>query len=304
MATVPTPLLYEQIDPAQCRVISFPSLIWVFGGAIGQNTMRDVFWANTLQPQREEAWLPNLKRPEDFEDWWAFSGYTDILLFERDACLLAKIVVLFAESPGSYAELGAFALDNAIVSKLLVIIPSKFREGDKQKSFLTLGPLARVENTDQDAVCVVGPDDASKLEPHDIDSIFSSISQKFSKQRDSTHSLNVNDLSHRLLMMADVVDLLIVVHESHVQIELHKMGLPVIDRDEMRRHAKLLNFLGFIHLRERGHDRFLVRIQNSIPLASYTAVRGHKFDRLNFKIRRQEFVDSDARLRSMLERPK
>lgn len=266
--------------------------------------MRDVFWENTLQPQRREAWLPNLKRPEDFEDWWAFSGYTDILLFERDACLLAKIVVLFAESPGSYAELGAFALDHAIVNKLLVIIPSKFREGDKQKSFLTLGPLTRIENTDQDAVCVVGPDDASQLESHDIESIFSSITQKFSKQKDATHALNVNDLSHRLLMMADVVDVLIVANESEIQAELHKMGLPVVDKEEIRRHGKLLNFLGFIHLRERGHDRFLVRIQDSVPLASYTALKGHKFDRLNFKIRRQEYVANDARLRSMLDKPK
>lgn len=296
--------MYEQIDPAKCRVISFPSLIWVFGGAIGENTMRDVFWAETLKMHRSESWLPNLKRPEDFQDWWAFSGYTDILLFERDACHLAKIVVLFAESPGSYAELGAFALDDAIVHKLLVVVPSKFREGDKQKSFITLGPLARVANTDQDAVCVVGPDDASQLEPYDIDGIFSSITHKFSKQKGASHSLNIKDPSHRLLMMADIVDLLIVAHEADVQNELEKMGLPAIGRDEARRHAKLLNFLGFIHLRERSKDRFLVRNQESIPLASYTAMKDHKFDRLNFKIRRQEYVMGDARLNSMLEKPK
>lgn len=304
MAPVPPPFLYEQIDPAKCRVISFPSLIWVFGGAIGQNTMRDVFWAATLKIDRNELWLQNLKRPEDFQDWWAFSGYTDILLFERDACHLAKIVVLFAESPGSYAELGAFALDDAIVHKLLVIVPSKFREGDKQKSFITLGPLTRVANIDQDAVCVVGPDDASKLESYDLEGIFSSISHKFSKQKDASHSLDITDPSHRLLMMADIVDLLIVAHENDVQNELQKMGLPAIGRDEARRHAKLLNFLGFIHLRERGNERFLVRNQDSVPLASYTATKGHKFDRLNFKVRRQEYVASDARLRSMLERPK
>lgn len=303
MAEDPLVSFLETIDPAQVRVISFPLRIWVFGGALGGNTMRDVFWNQSLNPKRGEPWIQHLERPEDFEDWWAFSGYDDLLLFERDACLLARLVVLFAESPGAFAELGAFALDKAITKKLVVILAARYRENDFKKSFLTLGPLKRLQNIDEDAVCVVGSHLASSLEAHDIEGIFSSVTRKISTLRDATHILDIDDPSHRLLIMADIIDLLIVSTESDVQRALHFLGFPTAALSDSKRHAKLLNFLNLAHLRERGNERYLVRIDDSRPLASYTGSKEQKFDRLNFKIRRQEFIDKDARLRAILERP-
>ena len=53
----------------------------------------------------------------------------------------SDLVIIFPSSPGSYAELGAFSMNNKIVGKLYVVIDLEFQ---KSLSFINLGP---VQNT-------------------------------------------------------------------------------------------------------------------------------------------------------------
>ena len=134
----------ETIDAGQSRVTRLPHRIWLFGGQFAESTtlpprsLRDAF--NRSCHKRSNEWIQDITRPEDYPDWLAFSGYEDLLLFERDAGLLSRAIVLFVESEGAIAELGAFALDDQLHKKLFVVISRKYRESPFRQSFLNLAP--------------------------------------------------------------------------------------------------------------------------------------------------------------------
>lgn len=59
------------------------------------------------------------------------------------------MVLVIVESPGSFAELGAFAMNNTIRTSLRVIVQTKFVDAE---SFIRFGPIQKVRNEDVDSV--------------------------------------------------------------------------------------------------------------------------------------------------------
>jgi hypothetical protein len=79
--------------------------------------------------------------------------YQDLLLFETDLAQITELILLFCESEGSLAELGAFSMVPDIAARLLVVIRDKYWTSD---SFVKLGPLKALENKHgESAICVV-----------------------------------------------------------------------------------------------------------------------------------------------------
>lgn len=86
--------------------------------------------------------------------------YDNLLSLEADLAQVSRITLLFSESFGSAAELGAFCMEQNIASRLLVVISEKHFEED---SFVKLGPLKHLkDNYAKSAVCVL-PRDACNL---------------------------------------------------------------------------------------------------------------------------------------------
>jgi len=69
--------------------------------------------------------------------------YEDLITFEEDIARIASVVLVIAESPGSLAELGAFASNDIIRPALRVVIPSHHADAE---SFVALGPIRRIKN--------------------------------------------------------------------------------------------------------------------------------------------------------------
>lgn len=69
------------------------------------------------------------------------SGYPDLISFEEDIARIASIVLVIAESPGSLAELGAFASVPVICENLRVIVQEAHSDDE---SFIRYGPIERV----------------------------------------------------------------------------------------------------------------------------------------------------------------
>jgi hypothetical protein len=69
--------------------------------------------------------------------------YQDLLQFETDFAQIAELILLFCESEGSLAELGAFSMVDEISARLLVVIRDKHWDTD---SFVKRGPLKAIEN--------------------------------------------------------------------------------------------------------------------------------------------------------------
>lgn len=83
--------------------------------------------------------------PEDlFEDLLAGQGQYSLLELENILADSVDAIVLFPESPGSFAELGAFSNNQKLAQKMIVLISNKYRS---DKSFINYGPNRLVRKT-------------------------------------------------------------------------------------------------------------------------------------------------------------
>lgn len=180
--------------------------------------MRDSFLrqAFELSPCPRRPWLAELCKPEDFPDWWAFSNYNDLLAFERDACYFARAIILFAESPGALTELGLIASTDYLARQTLVVVERKY---DKERSFLRLGPLKRIDSFE--GLCFVGNSKNSSLSKEDFQIVVEFLDKWFPNAV-KTQKFDASSQVHQILLLADLVDLLLISKED----EIH--GLPFI----------------------------------------------------------------------------
>lgn len=303
MSGKPLDQLLLQTDPEGSHIIQLPSRIWVFGGPCDKNggapkSLRDSFWRQTLV-QLGPKWLRDLDRPEDHTGWLEHSGYGDLLEFERDACYLARAVIVFAESPGAHAELGAVALDDAIVSRLVSVIQHKHSQGESESSFLALGPLRRVRH--RGCVCVVGDSD-NQLNSHEFQDVLDSV-DTWLPAGHKREKLQQSNPSHRLLLIADLVDLMLLSSEPDLIAAAGHFGFK-ISVEQLRKHLNLLKFFSFVNLHQAGSTPYWVRsVAGDGPWMDYTALSGQaKFERARFKLKAQELIEANPRLRTIYER--
>lgn len=69
-------------------------------------------------------------------------AYPDLLTFEIDFAQVCELILLFSESQGSIAELGAFSMSVELASKMLVVVRDFHLRED---SFIKLGPLQHLK---------------------------------------------------------------------------------------------------------------------------------------------------------------
>lgn len=73
----------------------------------------------------------------------ADAGYTDLFQFESDIAQIVGLILLFAESAGSLAELGAFAALQTVSPRLLAVLDDFYYN---EVSFIRNGPVRYLEN--------------------------------------------------------------------------------------------------------------------------------------------------------------
>lgn len=78
---------------------------------------------------------------EVIKSWFRSDSYDNLLELENDLASIASIVPIFLESPGSFAEVGAFSCIDDLIKKILVFQDEKYFDRD---SFLNLGPLHKI----------------------------------------------------------------------------------------------------------------------------------------------------------------
>lgn len=81
--------------------------------------------------------------PEDlFDDLLYGQGQHNLLLLENILADSVDSIVLLPESPGSFAELGAFASNKRLVNKLICVGQERY---SKKKSFINYGPVRLIK---------------------------------------------------------------------------------------------------------------------------------------------------------------
>lgn len=125
------------------RVHAPSSIVFLCGGAIDSAlespaVLRDAFYrtaANEGVPYK--IVLAEAAKPLTDD-----AGYSDLLSFESDIARVVGLILLFAESAGSLAELGAFAALDAVAPSLLAVLDDYYYN---QESFIVQGPVRYLE---------------------------------------------------------------------------------------------------------------------------------------------------------------
>ena len=130
------------------------------------------------------------------------------LKMEADLAGLADLVVIVVESPGTFAELGAFSLSDRLRKKIVAIIDDDYR---KDPSFINTGPVQWLNQESDFKPMIYGPLDRI-LETVD------QIEERIQRIR-SPRSVAIPDLSSsRKHLLYFLCDLIAVIHPATVEI--------------------------------------------------------------------------------------
>lgn len=133
----PTSLLFLCGGPVDVSAVKPPSLREAFTRVLHENAFKKY---SMLLAEQLNAFFPK-------------GQYRDILTFEAHIAQISELIVLFSESFGSAAELGAFAMVPDIAHRLLVVIDD---EHYNAHSFISLGPIRALENEfGNTSICVL-----------------------------------------------------------------------------------------------------------------------------------------------------
>jgi hypothetical protein len=282
MSDDPVGSFLQSIDPKKTRIIASPSLLLVFGGPVSIEAGRRHCSARNVLVEEISTKHPDVSRimrlPEDFPQWIEFGVYPDLLAFEEDLAHLTALVVLFCESPGAIAELGSFALIEALAERLLLVIGQNHYDS---KSFISLGPVRRIEGGYDNPAFVLPTLIPSEVEAH-IDGLIAKIRERLAANPKTEH-FRPESPKHRLLAIADFVDLFSIVRQKEVKTFLEGLGV-VIDYKTFERYIFVLEKLEIVRFVKYGTDRFLAPGKRRNNFLEYTsAPSAQNFDRVRTK---------------------
>lgn len=114
--------------------------------------------------------------PEDIFDDLLVGKSHSLLTLESILADSVDAIVIFPESPGSFAEIGAFSNDERLRNKLVCFANKKFQ---KQKSFINYGPLRLVKASRSGTVVNINYDDFDSADKAEV--IYDSLADALGK---------------------------------------------------------------------------------------------------------------------------
>lgn len=128
----------------------------------------------------------------------------DILTFEEVLAEISECIIIIVESPGTYCELGAFALNDVFADKTIVV-----NEDNPQykKSFITKGPIKKIEKKHEENVILHNGKGAlrNSLELNDMILKISSKQVKYVPNLNA-QALNLKNLIYELLNLTELFE--------------------------------------------------------------------------------------------------
>jgi len=242
---------------------------------------------------------------EEIQEWLHHAHYDDLVTFERHLAHLACTIVLFVESPGSIAELGAFSQVPQISDKLLVFMRNDQYEQD---SFIHLGPLRLLEKKYEETRVSVYPwvehakiennTCSSVIDHESLNSLVEDIStdiQEFFEHKHRSAIFNHDDEGHVMLLMVDLMDLFLALKKHEVLEILGDLEIPV-DEADLSQYLFLLETLGFIGSKKYSGSTYYYSVSDT-KFVEYGVREGQrKIDRVRVKASLSDYyADSDKK---------
>jgi hypothetical protein len=204
----------QSVKASSCRVRNTLNLIFLCGGP-KQNpklptpfrSARDYFFRHV---QNTPTIATRVRLAEDIGLWQDHETFTDLLEVEEYVAALADLIILFVESPGSVAELGAFSALTAVQPKLLAVVNKHFKE----PSFISEGPVRRLKFKNSPIYEYTWNPSSRLLNAEKNLGVFNDLSEDICDllqrreqafQKEQTLDLTLH--GHTMLMVADLIDI-------------------------------------------------------------------------------------------------
>lgn len=172
---------------------------------------------------------------------YGFTSNIDLLTFEEFLAEVSDSIILFSESPGSYAELGAFAYAGNEFSKKLTIVIDKKYEGSK--SFLNTGPVFKSKNNKANVIYapLLNCELLSSKEMRDT---INSQTDRFSNKLLKENRLFINKKEESVNIKSFIVEIL----------ELIKILQPINKYELIDVYKEIKNFKSFKFVKKDGKE--------------------------------------------------
>jgi len=260
-----------------CRIINRPDLVFLCGGktcspSTAYLSARDYFWHHIKA--EDESLHKRLRLAENINDWFDRAMFGDLLEVEECLADLAELIILFVESPGSIAELGAFAVSEILRSKTLAII-NQFH--GTERSFIADGPIRRISNNREDLVMYFNWD------PEDVNgsatlSTFCELSKEVSDflnvrraNANKEERLDRRARSHCMLLVSDIINIFGLALISELEECLSAWRFD-IDRKQLQQYIFILQKVGLItRVRYSSQTYYASRTEKAGVRYDYTA---------------------------------
>ena len=171
---------------------TFKTTIFLCGADISMKNKLRYKISNEFRSFWNSYWY-EIIYPEDIFDELLYSSKSkDLLSLENLLADSVDVILIIPESPGSFAELGAFTNNEKLRTKIVCIIDENYK---KNKSFINQGPIKLVKKANKKGVLFIDPNYLS----NEIDEIKSAINFTRKNSAVKTKSVNLLQLDSFLL---------------------------------------------------------------------------------------------------------
>ncbi|MEQ1802601.1 MAG: retron St85 family effector protein [Gammaproteobacteria bacterium] len=291
------------IDLSSARVEHFPGLIFFCGGPIESEAMagslRDYFlrWLGV----NDEAMASRVVIAEKINHWMKDDTYKELFTLEQHVAELASTIVIFLESPGAIAELGAFSALGGVQDKLLVFVREDHYKAD---SFIRLGPIDFLQGRDQQSVAVypwriTSDQGIDRLDEPSVAECVAEMHKNLMGAAGRVSRLFVpSEARDRMLLIADLVGHMVALTKAEIDTYVAQLGI-TIEAADMKKYLFVLEKLGLIRQVTRGHSRYYVASNEGQTYLRWQYRDGaDSYDRLRLNFAVSEFYKAKDQQRS------
>jgi hypothetical protein len=296
----------ELVDPERFSVSNFPGYVFLCGAALNNplTSLRAQFYEIKIKPN--EDLLQRVKLAEEANSWYQSNEhFHDLLELEEYLASLSSYILLFVESPGAIAELGAFTQIPTLNEKLIIVIEQTY---DRQ-SFIVDGPIKQMRRLGNDFVLVypwllpfreneTSQKINEELLPGTLDGIQEFLDDKLKKSTKKIELFKERNHGHRMLLIADLVALLGITNIRELQTIITEQFGFDIDESKFKKYLFLLCQVGLITSETFGTVKYYFGKMESLPYIAYSPKS--PTDRLKLRnMLREEFKLSNDKTRAL-----
>jgi hypothetical protein len=280
--------LINHIKPDTLRVHAPSRVVFLCGGTQDSASpkplsRRDAFFRTI--PATSSKYRTILA--EDANPLTTEAGYKDLFRFEQDIAHLVGLVLLFVESPGSIAELGAFAALQPVAARLLAVLDDFHYE---QVSFIKNGPVLHLETEyGEESILTLdrkelGIDDEGSIIQMDETRFNESVLPEVEKRLEnlvSWSSFDSKNRGHIIILMTGLCQEFGALKITEIRTYLEKLGVRDLQVNNYIYCAQLLGWLKKIH---KGNNIFYVAspLETAIDFI-FDGEAGSTFDKMRWR---------------------